>query len=64
VDYFSRQRQSLNLENGCATPRYNNVNFVLISRRYPYTLDMIGLTAAKTSTPDPPDGVLRLHPRS
>lgn len=47
-DYFSlRQGHPLNLENVLRDPRYRNVNFVLIHGGYPYTLDMIWLTAAK-----------------
>lgn len=47
-DYFSlRQGNPLNLENVLRDPRYKNVNFVLIHGGYPYTLDMIWLTAAK-----------------
>jgi hypothetical protein len=47
-DYFSlRNGHPLNLENVLRDPRYSNVNFVLIHGGYPYTLDMIWLTAAK-----------------
>jgi predicted TIM-barrel fold metal-dependent hydrolase len=47
-DYFSlRNGHPLNLENVLRDPRYKNVNFVLIHGGYPYTLDMIWLTAAK-----------------
>ena len=47
-DYFSlRNGNPLNLENVLKDPRYSNVNFVLIHGGYPYTLDMIWLTAAK-----------------
>jgi hypothetical protein len=47
-DYFSlRGGNPLNLENVLRDPRYSNVNFVLIHGGYPYTLDMIWLTAAK-----------------
>jgi predicted TIM-barrel fold metal-dependent hydrolase len=47
-DYFSlRNGNPLNLENVVRDPRYRNVNFVLIHGGYPYTLDMIWLTAAK-----------------
>jgi len=47
-DYFSlRNGNPLNLENVLRDPRYGNVNFVLIHGGYPYTLDMIWLTAAK-----------------
>ncbi len=47
-DYFSlRNGNPLNLENVLRDPRYANVNFVLIHGGYPYTLDMIWLTAAK-----------------
>ena len=47
-DYFSlRNGNPLNLENVLRDPRYNNVKFVLIHGGYPYTLDMIWLTAAK-----------------
>jgi uncharacterized protein len=47
-DYFSlRNGNRLNLENVLRDPRYKNINFVLIHGGYPYTLDMIWLTAAK-----------------
>jgi len=47
-DYFSlRNGNPLNLENVLRDPRYSNVNFVMIHGGYPYTLDMIWLTAAK-----------------
>jgi predicted TIM-barrel fold metal-dependent hydrolase len=47
-DYFSlRNGNPLNLENVLRDPRYSNVKFVLIHGGYPYTLDMIWLTAAK-----------------
>src|ERR1700732_849807 len=47
-DYFSlRNGNPLNLENVLRDPRYSNVNFVLIQGGYPYTLEMIWLTAAK-----------------
>jgi len=47
-DYFSlRNGNPLNLENVLRDPRYRNVNFVLIHGGYPYTLDMIWLTATK-----------------
>jgi len=47
-DYFSlRNGNPLNLENVLRDPRYKNVNFVLIHGGYPYTLDMIWMTAAK-----------------
>lgn len=47
-DYFSlRNGNPLNLENVLRDPRYKDVNFVLIHGGYPYTLDMIWLTAAK-----------------
>ena len=47
-DYFSlRNGNPLNLENVLRDPRYKNVSFVLIHGGYPYTLDMIWLTAAK-----------------
>src|SRR6266853_1056523 len=47
-DYFSLQNGNpLNLENVLRDPRYKDVNFVLIHGGYPYTLDMIWLTAAK-----------------
>lgn len=47
-DYFSlRGGHPLNLENVLRDPRYSNVKFVLIHGGYPYTLDMIWLTAAK-----------------
>jgi len=48
-DYFSlRNGNPLNLENVLRDPRYSNVKFVLIHGGYPYTLDMIWLTAAKS----------------
>jgi uncharacterized protein len=47
-DYFSlRNGNPLNLENVIRDPRYKNVTFVLIHGGYPYTLEMIWLTAAK-----------------
>ena len=47
-DYFSlRNGNPLNLENVLRDPRYAKVKFVLIHGGYPYTLDMIWLTAAK-----------------
>jgi uncharacterized protein len=47
-DYFSlRNGNPLNLENVVRDPRYSHVKFVLIHGGYPYTLDMIWLTAAK-----------------
>ncbi len=47
-DYFSLPNGNpLNLENVLRDPRYGNVKFVLIHGGYPYTLDMIWLTAAK-----------------
>ncbi len=47
-DYFSlRNGNPLNLENVLRDPRYSHVNFVLIHGGYPYTVDMIWLTAAK-----------------
>lgn len=47
-DYFSlRNGNPLNLENVLRDPRYSNVKFVLIHGGYPYTLDMIWLTAGK-----------------
>jgi len=47
-DYFSlRNGNPLNLENMLRDPRYSKVNFVLIHGGYPYTLEMIWLTAAK-----------------
>ncbi len=47
-DYFSLRRgHPLNLENVLRDPRYKDVQFVLIHGGYPYTLDMIWLTAAK-----------------
>jgi hypothetical protein len=47
-DYFSlRNGNPLNLENVLRDPRYSKTNFVLIHGGYPYTLDMIWLTAAK-----------------
>jgi hypothetical protein len=47
-DHFSlRNGNPLNLENVLRDPRYSQVKFVLIHGGYPYTLDMIWLTAAK-----------------
>jgi len=47
-DYFSlRNGHPLNLENVVRDPRYKKVKFVLIHGGYPYTLDMIWMTAAK-----------------
>jgi hypothetical protein len=47
-DYFSlRNGHPLNLENVVRDPRYSKVRFVLIHGGYPYTLDMIWMTAAK-----------------
>jgi len=47
-DYFSlRNGHPLNLENVLRDPRYVKTKFVLIHGGYPYTLDMIWLTAAK-----------------
>ncbi|HKW56386.1 MAG TPA: amidohydrolase family protein [Candidatus Acidoferrum sp.] len=47
-DYFSmRNGNPLNLENVVRDPRYRDVKFVLIHGGYPYTLDMIWMTAAK-----------------
>ncbi|HET8921492.1 MAG TPA: amidohydrolase family protein [Candidatus Acidoferrum sp.] len=47
-DYFSlRNGNPLNLENVLRDPRYSSVKFVLIHGGYPYTLDMIWLTAGK-----------------
>jgi hypothetical protein len=47
-DYFNlRNGNPLNLENVLRDPRYKNVKFVLIHGGYPYTLDMVWLTAAK-----------------
>jgi uncharacterized protein len=47
-DYFSlRNGNPLNLENVLRDPRYAKVKFVLIHGGYPYTLEMIWLTAAK-----------------
>jgi hypothetical protein len=47
-DYFSlRNGNPLNLENVVRDPRYSKVKFVLIHGGYPYTLDMIWMTAAK-----------------
>src|SRR5712675_410231 len=47
-DYFSlRNGHPLNLENVLRDPRYAKTKFVLIHAGYPYTLDMIWLTAAK-----------------
>jgi len=41
------QWQSTELENVLRDPRYKNVTFVLIHGGYPYTLEMIWMTAAK-----------------
>jgi uncharacterized protein len=47
-DYFSlRNGNPLNLENVLRDPRYAKTKFVLIHGGYPYTIDMIWLTAAK-----------------
>jgi uncharacterized protein len=47
-DYFSlRNGNPLNLENILRDPRYAKTKFVLIHGGYPYTMDMIWLTAAK-----------------
>src|ERR1700726_1622257 len=47
-DYFSlRNGSPLNLENVLRDPRYAKNKFVLIHGGYPYTLEMIWLTAAK-----------------
>lgn len=47
-DYFSlRNGNPLNLENVVRDPKYSKVKFVLIHGGYPYTLDMIWMTAAK-----------------
>jgi hypothetical protein len=47
-DYFSlRNGNPLNLENVLRDPRYSKVKFVLIHGGYPYTLEMIWITAAK-----------------
>lgn len=47
-DYFSlRNGNPTNLENVVRDPRYSKVKFVLIHGGYPYTLDMIWMTAAK-----------------
>jgi len=47
-DYFSlRNGNPLNLENVVRDPRYSKTKFVLIHGGYPYTLDMIWMTAAK-----------------
>ncbi len=47
-DYFSlRNGHPLNLETVLRDPRYAKTKFVLIHGGYPYTLDMIWLTAAK-----------------
>ena len=47
-DYFSlRNGNPLNLENVLRDPRYAKNRFVLIHGGYPYTLEMIWLTAAK-----------------
>ncbi len=47
-DYFSlRNGNPLNLENVLRDPRYAKTKFVLIHGGYPYTFEMIWLTAAK-----------------
>jgi uncharacterized protein len=47
-DFFSlRNGNPLNLENVLRDPRYAKTKFVLIHGGYPYTLEMIWLTAAK-----------------
>jgi hypothetical protein len=47
-DYFNmRNGHPLNLENVLRDPRYSKTKFVLIHGGYPYTLEMIWLTAAK-----------------
>ena len=47
-DYFSmRNGNPLNLENVVRDPRNSKINFVLIHGGYPYTLDMVWMTAAK-----------------
>src|SRR3984893_6949430 len=47
-DYFSlRNGNPLNLENVLREPRYAKTKFVLIHGGYPYTVEMIWLTAAK-----------------
>src|ERR1700738_4893595 len=47
-DYFSlRNGNPLNLENVLRDPRYAKTKFVLIHGGYPYTVEMIWLTAAK-----------------
>jgi hypothetical protein len=47
-DYFSlRNGNPLNLENVLRDPRYAKTKFVLIHGGYPYSLEMIWLTAAK-----------------
>ena len=47
-DYFSlRNGNPLNLENVLRDPRYAKTKFVLIHGGYPYTLEMIWMTAAK-----------------
>src|SRR5713226_5628487 len=47
-DYFSLHNGNvLNLENVLRDPRYAKTKFVLIHGGYPYTLEMIWLTAAK-----------------
>jgi uncharacterized protein len=47
-DYFSlRNGHPTNLENVVRDPRYSQTKFVLIHGGYPYTLDMIWMTAAK-----------------
>src|ERR1700730_15227693 len=47
-DYFGlRNGNPLNLENVLRDPRYKSVTFVLIHGGYPYTVEMIWLTAAK-----------------
>src|ERR1700732_4291283 len=52
-DYFRlRNGNPLNLENVLRDPRYAKTKFVLIHGGYPYTLEMIWLTAAKNVYPD------------
>jgi len=52
-DYFSlRNGNPLNLENVLRDPRYAKTKFVLIHGGYPYTLEMIWLTAAKNVCTD------------
>jgi uncharacterized protein len=46
-DFSLRNGNPLNLENVIRDPRYAKVKFVLIHGGYPYTLDMIWMTAAR-----------------